>query len=91
MLAHLIEREHVEDAYIGVDDAPVEECEVLEWLAARLGAPAPRRVGAGAGESQVSGKRCSNARLRASGYRFRYPTYREGYASVLAGEGVRYP
>ena len=90
VLAHLIEREHVEDTYIGVDDAPVEECEVLEWLAARLGAPAPRRVGTGTGEARASGKRCSNARLRASGYRFRYPTYREGYVSVLTGEGVRY-
>ena len=91
VLAHLIEREHVEDTYIGVDDAPVEECEVLEWLAARLGAPAPRRVGTGTGEARASGKRCSNARLRASGYLFRYPTFREGYASVLSGEGVRYP
>ena len=106
VLAHLIACDRVDDAYIGVDDAPVEECEVLEWLAARLGAPAPRRVGAGldaasgpgsgtqsdpgTGATQASGKRCSNARLRASGYRFRYPTFREGYAAVLAGEGERY-
>ena len=88
-LAHLITCERVDDVYIGVDDAPVEECEVMEWLAARLGAPAPRRAVAGA--AQGSGKRCSNARLRASGYRLRYPTYREGYAAVLAGEGTRYP
>ena len=91
VLAHLIGRGQVDDAYIGVDDAPVEECEVLEWLAARLGAPAPRRIADGSGESRASGKRCSNARLRASGYRFRYPTFREGYAAVLAGEGVRHP
>lgn len=99
VLAHLIACDGVDDAYIGVDDAPVEECEVLEWLAARLGAPAPRRVRAGpgvesdpgSGAAQASGKRCSNARLRASGYRFRYPTFREGYAAVLAGEGERYP
>ena len=91
VLSHLIERDRIDDAYIGVDDAPVEECEVLEWLAARLGAPAPRRVGAGSGPATASGKRCSNARLRASGYRFRYPSFREGYAAVLAGEGERYP
>lgn len=30
-------------------------------------------------------KRCSNARLRASGYRLRYPTYREGYGALIAG------
>ena len=126
-LAHLIACDRADDVYIGVDDAPVEECEVLEWLAARLGAPAPRRVrsgpgaasdpgsgaasdpgfsaasdpgsgpGSGAasdpgsGAAPATGKRCSNARLRASGFRFRYPTFREGYAAVLAGEGERYP
>ena len=91
VLAHLVEREHVDDVYIGVDDAPVEECEVLEWLAARLGAPAPQRVAVGDVAGRAAGKRCSNARLRASGYRLRYPTYREGYAAVMSGEGVRYP
>ena len=90
-LVHLDARGQVDDVYIGVDDAPVEECEVLDWLAARLGAPAPRRVRADAGAAPGSGKRCSNARLRASGYRFRHPTWREGYAAVLEGEGVRYP
>ena len=89
--------EHVDDAPIsagevcvGVDDAPATEYEVLAWLAARLGAPAPRRIRDEEAAARGSGKRCSNARLRASGYRFRYPTYREGYAAVLAGEGVRY-
>jgi hypothetical protein len=32
----------------------------------------------------VRGKRCSNRRLRASGYTFRFPTFREGYADVIA-------
>ena len=80
-----------DEVYVGVDDAPATECEVLEWLAARLDAPAPRRIRGEETAPQGSGKRCSNARLRAIGYRFRYPTYREGYAAVLAGEGVRHP
>lgn len=80
----------VDEVCVGVDDAPATECEVLEWLAARLDAPAPRRVRDEEAVARGSGKRCSNARLRASGYRFRYPTYREGYAAVLAGEGERY-
>ena len=89
-LAHLVGRERIDDVYIGVDDAPVTELEVLEWLAARLGAPAPQRVSEADAAWRGAGKRCSNARLRASGYRFRYPTYREGYAAVLSGEGARY-
>ena len=31
----------------------------------------------------VGCKRCSNALARASGYRFRYPTYREGYGALI--------
>ena len=92
LLAHLVAGDREGDeVYIGVDDAPVAECEVMEWLAARLGAPAPRRTHGGDAAARGSGKRCSNARIRAMGYRLRYPTYREGYAAVLAGEGVRYP
>ena len=59
---------------------------IPSWLAARLSVPGPRVVSAveagkrGAGAS----KRCRNARLRASGFRFRYPSYREGYGALLA-------
>lgn len=94
VLAHLVsravDREPLDDRYIGVDDEPAAECEVLEWLAARLGAPPPNRIAAGDSTGSGSGKRCSNARLRGTGYRFRYPTFRDGYAAVLAGDGVRY-
>jgi hypothetical protein len=31
----------------------------------------------------ASNKRCRNALLRALGYAFRFPTYREGYAALL--------
>jgi hypothetical protein len=58
---------------------------VLRWLAARLGAPPPRSAGpAYDSNGAASGKRCSSARLRASGFAFDYPTYREGYAALLA-------
>ncbi|MEC5149502.1 NAD-dependent epimerase/dehydratase family protein [Cryobacterium sp. GrIS_2_6] len=36
-------------------------------------------------------KRCRNALLLASGFRFAYPSYREGYRSLLAGVGIRHP
>ena len=65
---------------LGVDDEPADEADVLRWIASQLGVPAPPLRGeAGA----ATGKRCSNARLRATGYRFRYPSYREGYAAAL--------
>jgi hypothetical protein len=63
---------------------------VLRWLATQLGAPPPRvEAGAGTGRRRPrTNKRCRNARLVASGYTFHYPTFREGYAALLAAGHV---
>ena len=85
-LRHLLTRPVAGGVWLGVDHDPAERCEVLAWLADRLGVARPRRVAADAAPSRTRGgsKRCSNAKLVASGYAFLYPTYREGYAAVLA-------
>ena len=76
--------------YLGVDDEPSDEAVVLRWIASQLGVPEPpMRDGEAAPSARdanrpVSNKRCSNARLRATGYRFRFPTFREGYAAAIA-------
>ena len=75
--------------YVGVDDNPAELGDVLRFLAAAMGYPAPP-VGP-AGDARGGNKRCSNALLRSSGFQFAYPTFREGYREVLAGTGVRHP
>jgi nucleoside-diphosphate-sugar epimerase len=92
-LAHLAELSDAGACYLGVDSEPAPEAEVLAWLAGRLGVAAPREeealaVGdgsraAGDGAPARGNKRCSNARLLATGFRFRYPTYREGYEALL--------
>ncbi len=84
-LRHLMALERPEALYLGADHEPAERCEVLRWLAGKLGAPPPRQAPlSGAEPSRPrSNKRCSNARLLASGYRFRYPSYREGYGAIL--------
>ena len=70
--------------YLAVDDSPVDLREVLIWLAQATGAPPPRTVSSpDAASLERSSKRCSNARLRSTGYRFRFPTYREGYGALL--------
>jgi len=85
-LRHLMQLENPDSIYLGVDDEPAEERAVLLWLAGVMGSPEPR-----AGEKKQaskrprSNKRCRNARLVQSGYRFRYPTFREGYSAVLEG------
>jgi len=81
VLEHLLFLPDPAPVYLGVDHSPADRREVTEWLARRLGAPRPP-VQASADADQ--GKRCSNRRLLGSGYRFTYPTFREGYEQVLA-------
>lgn len=64
-----------------VDDCPVPQHEVEQWLAGRLGVdPNADR------EPAPAHKRCRNRLLAESGYRLRYPDYRAGYSAVLEGE-----
>lgn len=76
-LSLLLESGNNERVYIGSDDAPTLEAEVLDWLRQREGWPA---CGALAGAE--SGRRLRNARLRALGWRPRFPDFRAGYASL---------
>jgi nucleoside-diphosphate-sugar epimerase len=85
-LAHLAELDDTAPCHLGVDSEPAPEAEVLAWLAARLGVTLVTDEEPSAGEAPrraAGNKRCSNARLLATGFRFRYPTYREGYAALL--------
>lgn len=83
MLVHLMGTRSRHRVFLGVDEAPAPECEVMRWLAARLdvAAPAETRLEAGA----RGNKRCSGARLREDGFRFLYPSYREGYGALIDG------
>jgi nucleoside-diphosphate-sugar epimerase len=80
-LAHLLRLDRAESVYLGVDDEPSPICDVYRYVASLLGVPPPPE----GREARASGpsKRCSNARLRRAGYRFEFPTYREGYRAVL--------
>ncbi|MAE96081.1 MAG: NAD(P)-dependent oxidoreductase [Deltaproteobacteria bacterium] len=85
LLAHLLGLPGLPPVILGVDDAPVPEREVLEWLASRLGAPAPRAGEPAPGSRGAAGnRRGCNDLLRSTGYVLRYPTYREGYGALLS-------
>jgi nucleoside-diphosphate-sugar epimerase len=79
-MAHLLALDAPDDVYVGVDDEPADLDDVQRFIARELGLPEPRTGSEAATESN---KRCSNARLKATGYRFRYPTFREGYRSLI--------
>lgn len=85
VLRHVMGLDAPAPCYVAVDEEPVERCALLCWIAAQLGLPEPPAVSADeAGEPQRGGnRRLSNARLRASGYAFAFPTFREGYRTLL--------
>jgi len=72
--------------YLGVDHEPARLCDVYTHVAGLLGVPAPATSSTSA--RQRSNKRCSSLRIRESGYRFRFPTFREGYGAILADDAA---
>ncbi len=61
------------------------------WARSRRGAEGAGGTGGTGGDGETSSraqgsKRCRNARLVRSGYRFRFPTFREGYAAIIEKE-----
>lgn len=81
-IMHLLELDGAGGVFIGCDSEPIDRASLYVELAKRLGAPPPAGAqmirGAGA-QSVAINKRCSNEKLLATGFRFRFPTWREGY------------
>ncbi|MCP4039781.1 MAG: SDR family oxidoreductase [bacterium] len=88
-LRHLMGLDELEDIYLAVDHEAAEESVVLRWIADRLGVKLPEfdAENAPARIRRAGSKRCRNDRLTATGYRFRYPTFREGYEMMIQGLG----
>lgn len=88
-LAHLMNVRNPEPLYLATDDEPRTRNDLLRWIAGQLGLPDPPMQDAGTGEDRPSerggNRRYRNAKLKASGYAFKYPTYREGYGALIAG------
>jgi len=80
-----LERGRPGEIYNAADDEPVTQWEFFRWLAEQLGRPMPAaEAEAAAGKRGLTNKFVSNRKLKTElGYRFRYPTFREGYAAEL--------
>ncbi len=86
MLHHLGQLLKPQSMYLGVDHEPAADSEVKRWLARRLGVPEPPSAAdrPSSRRRMSANKRCSNRRLLATGYTFRYPDFRAGYGAVLS-------
>ena len=87
VLLHLIEQskfQTLESTYLTSDCLPVPLHEVKLWIAKQLQlAPEYLSEQAAPGRMLRSSKRCCNQRLLDTGFQFLYPTYQEGYQSVI--------
>lgn len=82
-LAHLLRRSHagasLHALYLGTDDEPVTEWDVMCFIHHALDLPPPMPVTGGEDQN----KRLRNDRLQQSGYKLRFPTFREGYGDMI--------
>jgi len=68
----------LESLYIATDCAPVTQHDLRIWLAEQLEVELKDEI-----VEQKAIRRCSNQRLLNSGYEFLYPSYKEGYQSLI--------
>ncbi|MEF8771978.1 SDR family oxidoreductase [Halodesulfurarchaeum sp.] len=79
---------------LAVDDEPVDKHEFADWLAGECDVNPPEKqtvsqrmaignLSEAARRRLQTNKRCCNDRLKALGYEFRYPTFRQGYRSAI--------
>ena len=80
----LLAGDELDNCYLASDDEPVALFEVMAWLAEQLGYPAPTPLFLS--PETPRNKRCCNHRLKQLGFTLAYPSYRDGYASMLAVE-----
>lgn len=83
VIAHLIERQKmasIAPLYVATDSSPAPMLEVVTWIAEQL---AIKEFLAPDTTNSRGNKRIHNQRLLESGYEFRYPHFRQGYAELL--------
>ena len=88
-LRHLLTLDDPASVYNGVDGEGAPLRQVYSWVADRAGVPDPCQDVA-PDDTRTEGrrgtnKRVSNERLLESGYSFRYPSFRDGYAELIPG------
>lgn len=83
-LAHVLFMDAPAPVYLGTDGHPEDRAVILRWIAEQLGVAEPPTVPESeAPRLRTGNKRCRNDRLRATGFEWAVPSYREGYAPLI--------
>jgi nucleoside-diphosphate-sugar epimerase len=87
-----LERGEPGSVYCVADDRAATQAQTAAWLCERLGLPLPPTVPLASLHESLRGDRfVKNARLKALGWRPRYPDYTVGFTAVLDAEAVPRP
>lgn len=78
----LFERGAAGEVYLGTDNEPFLNRDLALWLQSRISRESAVPVFL---DGIPGGKRCRNQKLKALGFEFLYPSFREGYEAILAG------
>ena len=88
VLAYLVEQfidgQSLDSIYLGSDSQPVTQHQLRNWLSEQLSVDLVEEQA-----NASASRRCSNQRLLAFGYSFKYPSYREGYLQLLAERAAK--
>ena len=84
-LIHLMNLPNCENIYLGSDNDPADLSVMASWVMEKKGPKNEEleyltRIKFSKTESN---KRCSNKKLKETGYKFLFPTFREGYNSII--------
>ena len=69
----------IEPLYLASDSSPVKYLSLIQWLSDARQLPLNTHLPAV--KKRINSKRCSNARLKQSGFEFTYDTYQAGFSS----------
>lgn len=82
-IVHLMNRvagsETVDRLYLASDSSPVKYVTLIQWLSNTYNLPLNAALPAA--KKRINSKRCSNQRLKDTGFEFRYNTYQTGFLS----------
>lgn len=85
VLAFLLERRlagvALDQCYLASDDDPAPMWEVMSWLAEHLKCQPPTVKSVD--NHSVMNKRCNNRRIKTLGYKFHYPSFKDGYLELI--------